>query len=106
MERLRYDNLGNTIQIHLKDEFYIVCFISKISNNSYRCDMNIRDKDSGFIMELDKYFIIASEPQNVKIKITEQITRLILEGYFTDDITNMNNVYDCLYEKYLCKKGI
>ena len=57
-------------------------------------------------MELDKYFIIASEPQNVKIKITEQITRLILEGYFTDDITNMNNVYDCLYEKYLCKKGI
>ena len=94
----RYKNLGTPIEVQIKDEYSVVAFINLTDKekSEYRCDLHIRDNESGLIMEIDKPATLTSDFKSVKANVTEKLSQLIDNGYFDDDVQGMKNVYDCL----------
>lgn len=94
----RYKNLGTPIEVQIKDEYSVVAFINLIDKekSEYRCDLHIRDNESGLMMEIDKSPTLASDFKSVKANVTAKLSQLIDNGYFDNDVQGMKNVYDCL----------
>lgn len=94
----RYKNLGTPIEVQIKDEYSVVAFINLIDRkkSEYRCDLHIRDNESGLMMEIDKSATLTSDLKSVKVNVTAKLSQLIDNGYFDDDVQGMKNVYDCL----------
>lgn len=94
----RYKNLGTPIEVQIRDEFSVVAFINLINKEKleYRCDLHIRDIESGFMMEIDKTATIVSDYKNVKVNVTAKLSQLIDNGYFDEDVQGMKNIYECL----------
>lgn len=94
----RYKNLGTPIEVQIKDEYYVVAFINLISKekSEYRCDLHIRDNESGLMMEIDKTATIVSDYKNVKVNVTAKLSQLIDNRYFDDDVQGIKNIYECL----------
>ena len=89
----RYKNLGTPIEVQLKDEYSVVAFINLVDKEKleYKCDLHIRDNESGLMMEIDKSPTLTSDFKSVKVNVTAKLSKLI-----DDDVQGMKNVYDCL----------
>ena len=100
----RYKNLGTPIEVQIKDEYSVVAFINLIDKekSEYRCDLHIRDNESGLMMEIDKSPTLASDFKSVKANVTAKLSQLIENGYFDDDVQGMKNVYECLIAHSPC----
>ena len=94
----RYKNLGTPIEVQIKDEYSVVAFINlnDKEKSEYRCDLHIRDNESGLMMDIDKSPTLTSDFKSAKVNVTAKLSQLIDNGYFDDDVQMMKNVYDCL----------
>lgn len=94
----RYKKLGDPIEVQIKDEYYVVAFINLVNKekSEYRCDLHIRDKESGMMMEMDKSPTLTSNFKNVKVSVTEKLSQLIDNGYFDEYVQGISNIYNCL----------
>src|SRR5574344_114447 len=94
----RYKNLGTPIEVQIKDEFYVVAFINLIDRekSEYKCDLHIRDKESGFMMEIDKSPTLTYDFKSVKVNVMAKLSKLIDNKYFDDDVKILDNLISCI----------
>lgn len=94
----RYENLGMPIEVQIKDEFYVVAFINLIDRekSEYKCDLHVRDKESGFMMEIDRPLTLTSNFKKIKFDVTVKLSELIDNGYFDDDVKSLDNLISCM----------
>ncbi|HKM01734.1 MAG TPA: hypothetical protein VJ083_06745 [Sedimentibacter sp.] len=96
----RYENLGTPIEIQIQDEYYVVAFINLVNKekSEYKCDLHIRDKEAGIMMELesDQEFTLLSAFKTVKVDVTAKLSELINNGCFTEQIEYIKKVYECM----------
>lgn len=104
----RYENLGNPIEIKIKDNYYVVAFIKLINKETseFMCNLHIRNKEAGMMVEIDKNPTIKSSPKEVKSNVHKNLLNLIKNGYFDDDVEHQEYLYECMEALYKLQKTI
>lgn len=103
----RYNKAGDCIEVHIKDEYWVISHINLINyeQSVYRCDLAIKDKETRMTVDIDKSPFIISDKKSVRRNVANELGKLVDAGFFDKYVHDLKFLCECMEKLLHISKG-